>query len=356
MLRPMAEQGRIPHAQIFLGGEGCGKLAMALVFAQYALCRDKQGEEACGQCSDCQKASKFIHPDLHFSYPTVGRNVTSATYSKEWREAIQGNPYLNIQQWLQHIKAENKQGNINKEECAAIVQKLSLKTFEGQYKILLLWLPEFLGKEGNRLLKLIEEPPENTLFILVAENAEMILNTILSRCQIVKFKPLQDEEVKQALMAQGLDAAKATHLAHLAHGNMNQALTLITEADSDNAQLFLDWLRICYMGQSKATVEWSDQFAKLGRENQKHLLDYGLFFMREYMVLKLTGNDNIRLQGNELQAAQKLTSVIGLGQIQSIADILTESAFHITRNANPKILMTDITTRMHRIIRDKEVA
>ncbi|MGK0387499.1 MAG: DNA polymerase-3 subunit delta' [Maribacter sp.] len=353
LLRNMVVHDRIPHAQIFLGNEGVGNLATAIAFAQYAMCSNPQEEEACGICSHCTKASKLIHPDIHFSYPVVGSKVISASFSKEWREAILSNPYMNAQQWLKEIKAENKQGNINKDECSAIVKKLSLKTFEGRYKILILWLPEFLGKEGNRLLKLIEEPPDDTLFILVAENAEAILNTILSRCQIMKFNPLSDEEVVGALLAKGVEQEKASGLAHLANGNLNQAYTLITEAENDNALLFLEWLRICYVGKAKDMIEWSDRFSSIGRESQKYFFDYGLFFIREYMVLKLTGNEHIRLNENELKTAKNLTKVIQYGQIEPIANILTDSAYHISRNANPKILMTDITSKMNRILRGK---
>lgn len=356
LLANMVEHDRIPHAQIFLGGEGVGKLATAIAFAQHAMCDHPTTTQACGTCSHCIKASKLIHPDIHFSYPTVGSKVTSASFSKEWREAILDNPYMNVQQWLQQIKAENKQGNINKDECAAIVKKLSLKTFEGKYKVLILWLPEFLGKEGNRLLKLIEEPPENTLFILIAENAEMILNTILSRCQILKFKPLADTDIIEALAEKGVEGEKANSLAHLANGNLNQAYTLMEDAENDNALLFLQWLRICYLGKPKEIVEWSDKFAALGRESQKYFFDYGLFFLREYMVLKLTGNEHIRLTGKELATAKNLTKVIQYGQIEPISNILTDSAFHISRNANPKILMTDITTKMNKILRGKVAA
>ncbi len=351
LLRTMVDTDRLPHAQILLGPEGSGTLPMALAFARYAMCNNRVEGEACGNCSDCIKSSKHIHPDIHFTYPTVGSKATSSMFANEWREKISENPYLNIQQWLRHIQAENKQGNITKDECSAIIKKLSLKTFEGAYKILIIWLPEFLRKEGNRLLKLIEEPPEKTLFILVAENAEEILNTILSRCQIVKFPPLSDEEVKSALLEKGLPEGKALDIAHLANGNYNQALTLIDESENDNANMFLAWLRICYLGKPKDIVDWSGEFAKLGRENQKHFFDYGLFFLREYMVLKLTGNNNIRLSEKEASTAQNLTKVIQYEQIEPISKILTDSAFHISRNANPKILMTDITIRMNKILK-----
>ncbi len=353
LLRTMVDGDRIPHAQIFLGSEGVGALPMALAFSQYAMCENRTEGLACGQCSSCSKSSKFIHPDIHFTFPTVGSKATSSMFAKEWRTALHENPYLNVQQWLQSIKAENKQGNITKDECASIVKKLSLKTFEGQYKILIIWLPEYLKKEGNRLLKLIEEPPEKTLFILVAENAEEILNTILSRCQIVKFKPLSDEVIQNALIEKGVPSLKAVDLAHLSNGNLNRALSLVGESENNNSTLFLAWMRICYLGKPQDIVAWSEKFATLGRENQKHFFDYGLFFLREYMVLKLTNNQKVRLSEVELTTAKNLTKVIQYGHIEPISNILTDSAFHISRNANPKILMTDITVRMNKILRAK---
>ncbi|HFB99578.1 MAG TPA: hypothetical protein ENJ53_02125, partial [Phaeodactylibacter sp.] len=227
-LQSMVTSDRMSHALLFLGGEGSGKLALAFAFAQYVLCTDKQDNDSCGKCSSCLKAAKWIHPDIHYSYPTVGSKMISTHFLPEWRKAMEENPYLNAHQWLQHLGAENKQGNITKDECVDIIKKLSLKIFEGSHKILIMWLPEYLRKEGNRLLKMIEEPPDNTLFILVAENQEMILNTILSRCQLVKVNQLSDEEVKEALIQRkNVSLEKAAATAHLAEGNYNEALNLL---------------------------------------------------------------------------------------------------------------------------------
>ena len=224
----MVDGNRIPHALLFLGSAGCGKLALALAFAQYLVCRNKKDGEACGKCPHCIKAGKLVHPDIHFSFPTVGTNVKSDELLKEWRKALEENPYLDINQWMQQIGAENKQANINKEECLNIIRKLSLKTFEGNHKVMIIWLPEFLGKEGNRLLKIIEEPPENTNFILVAENSDLILNTILSRCQIVKINQLSDEEVVEGLkLKKEISEEKAQSLSHLVDGDLNEAMKLL---------------------------------------------------------------------------------------------------------------------------------
>ncbi len=351
----MVEGERIPHAQLFLGAKGAGNLGLAMAFAQLVLCSNRKDGEACGRCVNCIKTKKMVHPDVHYSYPTVGSNVVATNFLKEWRSAVEENPYMNLNQWLQKIGADNKQGNINKDECLAIVKKLSLKTFEGKYKILIMWLPEFLGKEGNRLLKLIEEPPDDTLFFLVAENQELILNTILSRCQIVKINPLQDEEIAEGLMEKmKIDEAKAMTIARLANGDFNEAISLVDNTENDNAKLFLDWFRGCYKGNAKELVELTEELSKLGRENQKYFLTYALHFLRELMVLRVTNNqDNIRLQNTEKQTAINMTKVIGFQQIEKISDLLNEAIFHIERNANPKILFLDTSIQLHKVLRLK---
>nr|MCU0346389.1 hypothetical protein [Saprospiraceae bacterium] len=307
----------------------------------------------CGQCSQCSKVEKLVHPDLHFSFPTVGANVISDHHIADWRKAMAENPYLDVNQWLQRIGAENKQGNINKEECVSIIKKLSLKAFEGRYKILVMWLPEYLGKEGNRLLKLIEEPPDDTLIILVAENQELILNTILSRCQLVKVNRLNDEEVEAGLIQQkGLTSDKARSIAHLAAGDFNEALSIAAQPLKDNSNLFLDWLRKCYQGNGVDMAAWTETFADLGRENQKQFLQYALHFMREYMLLKTTGSDQVRLPPEELKTAQNLSKIIGFGQIERITKLFNDCSFHIERNANQKLLFLDASIQLNKILRN----
>ena len=354
LLRRMADNDRIPHALMLLGMPGSGGLPLALAFAQYALCENRTGGDACGSCRSCLKTSKLVHPDLHFTFPTVGTNVTSDQHLEAWRKAMQENPYLDANQWLQKIGAENKQGNINKEACSKIIKKLSLKIFEGRYKIMLIWLPEYLGKEGNRLLKLIEEPPDNTLLLFVAQNQELILNTILSRCQLVKVPALSDEEVEQALMkSKNMTLEQARPIAQLAGGNFNEALSIADQPQSDNSTMFLDWMRKCYIGNGVELVNWVETFAKLGRENQKQFLRYGLHFMRGYMTLKMAGadSDNIRLLPKERTTAQNLTKVIGFDQIGHIVELFDDCAFSIERNANQKILFLDASIKLNKILR-----
>ncbi|MEL6923112.1 MAG: hypothetical protein AAFO94_03620 [Bacteroidota bacterium] len=351
-LLSMVQSNRMPHAQLFLGPEGSGKLALALAFAQYLLCTDRSSTDSCGVCRHCRRAAKFIHPDLHFTFPVVGSKITSSHYLKEWRLALSENIYLNVNQWLQGIGAENKQGNINKDECVQIIHKLSLKSFESEYKILILWLPEYLAKEGNRLLKIIEEPPENTVFLLVAENADLILNTILSRCQLVKVRPLSDEDLAKALEAKkGLPTEAAQGIAQITEGNYNEALQLAERKQNNNAELFLDWMRKCYLGNGVQLVNWVEKFATLGRENQKHFFRYALHFMREYLKLKMVGQQAVRLQSNELRTANNLLKVIGFDQVEKITMLFDESYYHIERNANPKVLLLDASIQLNKILK-----
>lgn len=353
-LQQMLASQRAPHALLLLGTEGCGQLPLAIAMAQSLLCIEAKEGLACGQCNNCNKSSKFIHSDIHFSFPTVGGKAVSNHFLSPWREALKENPYMNAQQWLQLLGAENKQGNITKDECVDIVKKLSLKTFEGGKKVLLLWMPEYLGKEGNRLLKLIEEPPENTHFILVAEHQELILNTILSRCQLVKVRPLQDEEIISALEARNIAPEHASSVAYLANGSFNEALTLLENNENDNAQLFLQWLRICWAGKANELVQWADDFAKIGRENQKYLCRYGLFFLREFSMMQLTGEMRLRLRPAELKTAQNMQKVMAYHQVVPITALLNDAVYHIERNANAKILMMDTSLKVHRILKNKK--
>ncbi|MBL7818480.1 MAG: hypothetical protein JNL70_25950 [Saprospiraceae bacterium] len=352
LLRGMADTGRMPHALLLLSPQGAGGLALAMAYAQYILCQNKNTEgEACGKCAHCIKAEKMIHPDIHYSYPTIGSKTIATHVLKEWREAFGENPYLNANQWLEKLGAENKQGNIPVAECVEIVKKLSLKTFEASHKILIMWLPEYLGKEGNRLLKMIEEPPDETLFLLVAENQDLILNTILSRCQLVTLSPLSDEDVKEALILRGVTRGDAEAIAHLAEGNFNVALTLSRESENDNANAFLEWMRTCFKGNGVEMVAWTERFAGIGREKQKLFLRYGLHFLRELMVLILTNNENLRLRGNELETAKRMKTVIKFKHIEPMMTLFDETIFHVERNANPKVLFLDASIRLNKVLK-----
>jgi len=353
VFRQMVQLNRVPHALMLLSAPGSGGLSLALALAQFLLCENKEEEgEACNDCNHCRKTSKFIHPDLHFSFPTVGTKAVADNFLPQWRKALEENPYMEINDWLQIIGAENKQGNINKEECVNIMRKLTLKSFESPRKIMILWLPEYLGNEGNRLLKLIEEPPGETTFILVAENQERILNTILSRCQLVKINPLNDEEVTQGLINQkGWTQEKAEHIAQLAEGNFNDALQLGEQSENDQAERFRDWMRRCYKGLPTEIVEWVHSFASLGRENQKHFLRYALHFWRAFLILKTMGETHVRLRDKEKQTAMGMSKILEMDQVEAIVGIIDECSLHVERNAHPKVLFLDVSIQIHQIIK-----
>ncbi len=351
-LSNLVKDGQIPHAMMFLGPKGVGKLAMAMALAGNLICKDTENGVACGKCSSCLKHEKMIHPDIHYSFPFVGSKVTSDHFLPQWRTFIKESPYRSFEEWMHYIGAENKQGNINTLECVHITKKLNLKSFEGNKKILVMWLPEFLGKEGNRLLKLIEEPPEHTFFILVTDHQDLILNTILSRCQMVKFSQCSDEEIANGLtQMEQVASEKAKMIARIADGNYHEALKLKNEVQNDYEILFVDWLRKCYKGKKSELVTVSEQIAAMGRESEKQFFKYGLHFLREMMLLKF-GDRPSHLPENQQSSAVKLGSLLSFEQLESMAELFTECIFYIERNANPKILLLNTSIQLHKIMRN----
>lgn len=339
-----ASENRISHAQLFLAPPGSGGLAIAIAFTQYLLCLNKANNDSCGTCSACKKVQKLLHLDVHYSYPTVGANKKSTEFLKEWREAVLQNPYLDVFTWLQHIKAENKQGNITSDECDDILRKLSLKPYESEYRVLIMWMPEYLGKEGNKLLKIIEEPPANTFFILVAENQELILETILSRTQTLRINKLSDTEIAIALEKQGIPNQKALVIAAMSEGDFNNALQLIHENTHENADRMNQWFKLCKNKQLAEVSLWVDEIASIGRENQKDFLKYCLHFWRQATLLKFSPQTALNaFYGNEKDWAKNLFSHLSLDQVTYWNEIFNKASYHIERNANPKILFFNLS-------------
>ncbi len=349
LLHSFAE-GRVSHAQLFLGQEGTGALALALACATYVNCLNPTETDSCGTCASCRKADKFIHPDIHFSFPTIGSKAVSDQFLPQWREAMKDNPYLNAYQWLGLLQAENKQGNITAQECEHIMRKLSFKAFEGKYKVLILWMPEYLGKEGNRLLKLIEEPAPNTLFLLVAERSELILNTILSRCQLLHIPRLDEDSLTAHLQKlYQIPDTLARRAAVLAEGNLNAAKSIMEKGDADARKLLLLWWEATLAKDAAAQVELSDQIAKVGRESQKHLLRNALHFLRQCLMLKSLpkAQQNTILNSEELDMAEKLMHRIAtIDQMMYLMRLFSDAVLHIERNANPRILFLSLSLRV----------
>ncbi len=351
-------QNRVSHAQLLLGPPGSGKLALAFAYAQYINCEQKGDDDSCGRCPSCLKIGKMIHPDVHYSYPVIprksGDKPKSTDYLNEWREACGQNPYLNLNQWLAHIQAENKQGNISVAECHDIIRKLNLRTFEARYKILILWHPEYLKEAGNVLLKIIEEPPENTLFLLVAEQPELILNTILSRTQLMRINRIAPMDLQTALQERhGQSPETAGQLASLTEGNYNEALSLLESETNDQTPMFREWIGLLLSKQGPDQVAWVDRFGKIGRENQKHFLRYVLHFMREAMLSTINGSNRITAEENEIAA--RISDRLDYSTVEWLVGELEKAHYHIERNANPRILMLDLSIRFGRKLLDKSV-
>lgn len=354
---------RLSHALLFLGSEGSGALPLALAFAQYVVCERAKGEmeDACGVCPACVKASRLVHPDIHFSYPVIpkksGDKPVSTDYISEWREFMGQYPYGNAYDWLQFIGAENKQGNITAQECSDIIHKLSLKSFESGYKILVMWMPEYLGNEGNKLLKLIEEPPADTLFILVAENESLILQTILSRTQLVKI-PLPDtEDIQQALISRaGVGTEQARQIAVLCEGNYHEALQLIRHAEDDWQGVLREWLNSILKTGPIAQVKWIDEISKSGRERQKQFLRYFNHLLEQAIRLRYLDPLPFPIPEGEKDIAQRLNKIADIAQQKAIIEELDKAAYYIERNAHAKMLFHALTIKLYHIIADRSLA
>jgi len=377
----MVQHNRLSHALLFLGKEGSGALQLALAFAQYIVCKPQPKEvdlfavaepqtttngqrstanDSCGTCPACTKANQLIHPDIHFSYPVItkktGEKPISTDFIKEWREFIATNPYGNVYDWLQFIGAENKQGNITASECNDIIRKLNLKSFESEYKILIMWMPEFLGKEGNKLLKLIEEPPPNTLFILVAENEDLVLPTILSRTQLVKIPMLTNIEVEASLeLNAGVKIEKAQQIAAVAEGNYREALQLLQHADDDWEAMLREWLNAIIKTGPVAQVKWIDETAKIGREKQKQFLKYFIHLLEEAVRLRVMNTTSNEQRATNNDFASRLNKLCDLSQQEAIITELDRASYYIERNANAKMLFHALSIRLYHIINNKSL-
>lgn len=378
----MVEGNRLSHALLFLAREGSGGLPLAMAFSQYLVCEKVQKamkaesedslfgaaagpivfpQDACGACSACQKASQMVHPDVHYSFPTIGKKEGAAkTVSNDWitefREFVKNMPYGNSFDWLQFINAENKQGNITAEECNDIIRKLSVKSFESDYKILVMWMPEYLGKEGNKLLKLIEEPPANTLFILVAENEEDILATILSRTQLVRVPLLDRQEVKEGLISRaGIEPDMASRLALLSEGNYREALQLMNHASEDWLSIFREWMNAIMKHGPIAQVRWVEEVAKLGREKQKQFLLYCNHTLEQAIRAQLIDGALDILPESEKDFVSRFNKFLSIPQQHAIVEELDKASYYIERNANPKMLFHALTIRLKHIISDKSL-
>ena len=355
------QENRISHAQMFLGPSGSGTVPMAIAYAQYILCQNKQDNDSCGACASCAKIQKHNHPDLHFSFP-IHLSKEKHVYISDnvlgvWREILDENPYFGIEDWNLKLGNENKQGVIGKEESQKIISKLSLKSFEGGYKILIMWLPELMnGQASNKLLKFIEEPPHKTVFLLVAEDQEQIIATIRSRTQIVKLPRLKEKAIATYLETEKeISANDSVIIAHLAEGDVGKAIHLITEQTEANFNFenFVNWMRLCYQRNIAKSIDWVDLIAVSGRENQKSFLKFCLNMFRQCIIGHYTGSELVVLTDEQNAFLSKFSPFINSKNIVGLTEAFNEAYYHIERNANAKILFLDLSIKTFSLLQKK---
>jgi len=362
-LQVSAENGRIPHAQLFVGKEGSGTLSMAIAYAQFLLCSSSDAPEICNL-----KCKKLEHPDLHFAFPvttndSVKKHPVSDLFLEDWRQFINEQPYGNLYNWLQHIGVENKQGLIGVDEAEAVVKKLKLKSYEGGFKVMIIWMAEKMNiAAANKLLKLIEEPPNKTVFILITENEEQIINTIKSRCQAIYFPPLSELDIANSLQLNyQISKNEASKIAQQAAGNYNKAIHLLQNDSNDLIfeEWFVSWIRTAFRAKGNASVvqqliEWSDSIAKNGRETQKQFLQYCLQFFRQALLLNYKSNQLVFMETKTGFDISKFAPFVHAGNIIEIEKELNDAIYHIERNGNAKIILLDISMKLTRFLHKKE--
>lgn len=353
-LQHMALKGEIPHALLLAGEEGWGGMALAIAFTQFIFCTQRQNEDACGTCANCKKVSSLQHPDVHYSFPfekADGKDTLSNEYFAEFRQFVQTKPYGTLGDWSKEIES-SKQLNITAVECREILRKLSIRSYEGGPKVLILWKPEMLGNEGNIMLKFIEEPTANTFLLFVTDNVESILGTIRSRAQLMPLKRIPTLAIQQALLAKGIPDEKALPVARLAEGNYHQALLLLEGGDDDFLQLTREWLNAMYQNNGIALVQWVDGISGKNKDQQKNFLIYLLQLFEDTLRMKEMGNEHVLLLEAEARVADILIKKgIRASQIEALNEVLNEAIYHLERNAHAKLLFHTVSLRAQAILR-----
>ncbi len=384
-LRGLYQHNRLSHALMLVAREGTGGLPLALAFAQYLVCekvnRKPESNEAslfgaepaqpstlnpqpfsdsCGVCPACQKSAQFVHPDIHYSFPTVTSKgidkPKSNDFITEWRDFLREQPYGNVFDWIERIKEkENSQGKITTHECEEINKKLTRKSFESPIKILLLWMPEMLEREGNKLLKIIEEPPADTLFLLVTENEQAVLPTIHSRCQVIRLPMLSTAEIEDTLVQQqGVASNLAKQIAPIADGNFREALQQMQHAEEGWQERLRDWLNAILKTGPIAQHKWVEEISKLGREKQKQFLRYVIHVLEAAIRMQATGQP-APVGEEEAAMAGKLNRLLGIEQLEALTKEMDKSIYYIERNAHAKMLFHALTLKVYHVIQDKIV-
>ncbi|MGZ9734807.1 DNA polymerase III subunit [Flavobacterium sp. GNP002] len=363
-----ANLGRIPHAQLFVGPEGSGTLPMAIAYAQYIICNNQNAENS-GSNEACNiKFQKTSHPDLHFIYPTVSTEDVktkpkSIDFITEWRDFLNLNPYGSLFDWYQILGVKNKQGEIRVDDAQEILKSLALKSYEGGYKVMIIWMADKLNiAASNKLLKLLEEPTDRTVFILISENEEDIIQTIRSRCQVLHFNGLSETVIAEALVSrENTESREALKIAHQAQGNYNKALQLL-QPDSESVffeKWFVDWVRAAFRAKGNAAaiqdlIQWSEQIAGLGRETQKKFLHFCIDMFRQALLLNYQTASLVYIEPKvEKFKLENFAPFVNGNNINDIFKELSDAMYHIERNGNAKIILTDLSIKLTRLIHKK---
>ena len=367
-LTKSADLGRIPHAQLFVGPEGSGTLPMAIAYAQYLICSNQNAENS-GSNEACNiKFQKTSHPDLHFIYPTVSTEDVktkpkSIDFIVEWRQFLEQNKYGSLFDWYQILGVKNKQGEIRVDDSQEILKLLALKSYEGGYKIMIIWMADKLNiAASNKLLKLLEEPTDKTVFILISENEEDIIQTIRSRCQVLHFNGLPEKVIADSLILnENIEPKTANKIAHQAQGNYNKALQLL-QPDSESTffeKWFVDWVRAAFRAKGNAAaiqdlIQWSEQIAGLGRETQKKFLHFCIDMFRQALLLNYQTPDLVYIEPQvEKFKLENFAPFVNGNNINDIFKELSDAMYHIERNGNAKIILTDLSIKLTRLIHKK---
>lgn len=367
-LTKSADLGRIPHAQLFIGPEGSGTLPMAIAYAQYIICNNQNAETDSSNQACNIKFQKTAHPDLYFIYPTVSTEDVktkpkSIDFIKEWREFLEQNPYAGLFDWYQMLGVKNKQGEIRVDDAQEILKSLALKSYEGGYKVMIIWMADKLNTAAaNKLLKLLEEPTDRTVFILISENEEDIIQTIRSRCQVLHFNGLPETTIAEALVSRkSIEPKAALKIAHQAQGNFNKALQLL-QPDSESVffeKWFVDWVRAAFRAKGNAAaiqdlIQWSEQIAGLGRETQKKFLNFCIEMFRQALLLHYQTPSLVYMEPQvEKFQLEKFAPFVNGNNINAIFTELSDAMYHIERNGNAKIILTDLSIKLTRLIHKK---
>ncbi len=361
-----AKNGRIPHAQLFIGKEGSGTLPVAIAYAQFLLSHFSDNPEA-----SKLKVDKLQHPDLHFAFPvttndSVKKHPVSNLFLSEWRDFVKNQPYGSLFNWLQSIGVENKQGMIGVDEALEVVKKLQLKSYEGGFKVMIIWMAEKMNiAASNKLLKLIEEPPAKTIFLLITENEDQIITTIKSRCQALHFPVLSEQDIaNELLLREKCSESDALKIATQAEGNYNKAVHLLHQDANDLIfeQWFIAWIRTAFKAKGNAAViqelvVWSETIAKTGRETQKQFLDYCLQFFRQALLLNYKSPELVFLETQTPKFnLQNFAPFVHSENILAIEKELNDALYHIERNGNPKIILLDLSMKLTRFLHKKETS